>query len=1574
MSKKETLLEEILVIRKRMGLYNDSSVSTFLNEIFETEKKILLEQGEKRLATKAGKAIASVFGEVADESYRIGDQGLDKTLQDLNLKFPGGEFEGRSIKSLSELEDFANYYMSEHQVGRATTQEDALKEIFSIKGNSTLDNLKNGLANGINKFSMSAVKEDVAAARTKVNGKSANGKITSLPDQSAGGTRFEVSMTPVDDALDEFEKKFLRRKDGTTGRKPAGEEVDVDDFDINGDELIFAQRSSQEINSDVTEIITMKTKINQKLDLLAKQVDEAGNIVDSQKNFLHKEITAMRESINVILNRTEKLYKSAAKTKEVAEKEGEYAGKSTATRNIYDKNDVTISDKEKIKMDEARADAASEMVGAGWSFTRWYRNSKWLGGNKAGYGKQTVGTKLLGLLGDCNEIIVQWNKRVLTLIKRNAAGASGGFDTFATVFKRMITEVYSESPGRFSYADVKARMQNLTNDMLAAVRETIENSGKEGTEALTNKLRSRLVELMKEMESLQKMTKTYGNQEKIANLNKKRQELLSKGSLSADDQIKLDKLNKQIDAEILDETAVQQTSKQLGDVRVMDLIFKEYSTLADDIKLKIDQAAAEGVEGANELKLWWEEAGAAGKSNIDNLTEYLQGMDNLMKDKQTPNILRSGIDAIHEMSIISKYIDEWFIKPKAYTKGSASAAEATENVSDDFVEQMIKDSDLSPAPKEKLGLIGKFFKGIWNNFIKEIVIKGSWNMFKYGFISSTKEIDRIMAKYGPIKMVFILVVRQAVLQTLLGFGMGIIVEGLLLIDSLLKSFFAKDKEGKYLITPWVLGVVSGAAEGIPLENQSPAVQTKLSQMQEYFKKDLGDRLLSWINVPTIYRMIMNAGIIDWASNIYKGFAGKDMGTNPFPLFMGGDEDWGLFNGFMDETVTWFVTKTIGYFYAGVATDEIYAYKEEIQSEIDKTRAKIENIKDRGIEFGQEKIEEINKSEEDMRSKIVDYTNKGYYGDLSANKTYYDKLTSIIQHEFEPSFESELKGLDVKQRKTEGVKLYAKWYASHAKSVGVTDLDGTFYRVATGNELMSPFEWIDLTERGKTVTGANGITIKGVYVTKKNLNGELSYNQSNIYVYNPKDQILYVWSSANKAISESQIDKIYQKRKVEIDAQSDLTKLSLEEKNLRAELEDIYKKIDGWELALKKYENISDTDVNFSTEFPFINIEKGLSYPETVSMIKTKLNGGTYSVGTVNVSGDRGTRTVTVEKGLYDIRDELEKKYDLIINKFKEIKKTLGENTIKKIIMSEMKKYNRQRLFEEEEQRFGENKFDHWYDTFTFQKYDEKNNDFKDIDTDTLKHGKIKERFNDFIKNYDGDDAFVRAVVDTHPEVVRIKYLKDQANIQETYYPTGLASVLSLIRESKGEYEIFSVSRLKGGNWHLVKGDFTQKEMSNMVLTKQVPPEKQPKQRENGLESLKKKESAGTTKLASDETEGLKDLPKRVKEKLREKMSKGWTTEVPPKVFNEFYEESELNSVFNDKIKIYKLNSTPEFFKSLKDNSSHVLIRKGFCRSMTLAERDGDISNEQRKVVNHILNKCDEKFEGKLGLSYLSKKA
>ena len=327
------------------------------------------------------------------------------------------------------------------------------------------------------------------------------------------------------------------------------------------------------------------------------------------------------------------------------------------------------------------------------------------------------------------------------------------------------------------------------------------------------------------------------------------------------------------------------------------------------------------------------------------------------------------------------------------------------------------------------------------------------------------------------------------------------------------------------------------------------------------------------------------------------------------------------------------------------------------------------------------------------------------------------------------------------------------------------------------------------------------------------------------------------------------------------------------------------------------------------------------------------------------------------------------------NTAQEVKQKIPENNIKKIIkniLSSNMEIRKRRIFEQEdEKRFGENKYDHLYDAFTFEKYDDKTGEFKEIETDSLKHGKIKERFNDFIKRYDTDDAFVRAVVDTHEDIARIKYLKDQANISEAYLATGLALVLNAIRESKGEYEIFSVSR-SNGNWHLVKGDFNQKEMSKMKLTKQIPPEKQPKKKENGVESLKKKELTGITLLNQDEKKGLVELPNQIKRKVLEKLRSGWVTEKPYEFLKEFYSVSDINSVFNDKIKIYKLNPTKEFFESLAQNSPRVFIRKGFCKSLNVIKNTKISSESGEKIFKHILDKCQTKFKGEYGVTQINK--
>jgi hypothetical protein len=180
-------------------------------------------------------------------------------------------------------------------------------------------------------------------------------------------------------------------------------------------------------------------------------------------------------------------------------------------------------------------------------------------------------------------------------------------------------------------------------------------------------------------------------------------------------------------------------------------------------------------------------------------------------------------------------------------------------------------------------------------------------------------------------------------------------------------------------------------------------------------------------------------------------------------------------------------------------------------------------------------------------------------------------------------------------------------------------------------------------------------------------------------------------------------------------------------------------------------------------------------------------------------------------------------------------------------------------------------------------------------------------------------------------------------------------------------EIWSVARPADGNWFLVKGTFSKKELANMNLTKKVPADKEPETKEKPETGLKKKEETAVQKLKTNEVLGLENLPVKIKSKVREKMTQGWSPETPYPFFKDFYKESEINSVFNDKIIIYKLKPTKEFFDSLVDNSPKVSLQRGFCRSIYLAKSDSDISDDHQNIVDYVLDKCEKKYKGKLGI-------
>jgi hypothetical protein len=274
-------------------------------------------------------------------------------------------------------------------------------------------------------------------------------------------------------------------------------------------------------------------------------------------------------------------------------------------------------------------------------------------------------------------------------------------------------------------------------------------------------------------------------------------------------------------------------------------------------------------------------------------------------------------------------------------------------------------------------------------------------------------------------------------------------------------------------------------------------------------------------------------------------------------------------------------------------------------------------------------------------------------------------------------------------------------------------------------------------------------------------------------------------------------------------------------------------------------------------------------------------------------------------------------------------------------------------------KFGDDNFKHWKDTFTFKAVDEKNpGQYKEV---KINMEDVMDRIDHFRKKYDEDDAFVRAVIDTHEDVVKVMFTKDLAHLQENYKPKGLAIILQQIRESRGEMEIWSVARPANGNWFLVKGDYTPNQLVNMDLEKNEP---QPKEKEvdsRTEDDLKKKEESAIEKLKNNEKDGIEDLPKQVRDKVREKLSKGWTTEEPFFAFEQFYETSEINTVFNDKIKIYKLEPSDEFFRTLVKESASVRIKKGFCKSLKDLKNTKGLVEREQKVLNHFIEKCENKY-------------
>jgi hypothetical protein len=72
----------------------------------------------------------------------------------------------------------------------------------------------------------------------------------------------------------------------------------------------------------------------------------------------------------------------------------------------------------------------------------------------------------------------------------------------------------------------------------------------------------------------------------------------------------------------------------------------------------------------------------------------------------------------------------------------------------------------------------------------------------------------------------------------------------------------------------------------------------------------------------------------------------------------------------------------------------------------------------------------------------------------------------------------------------------------------------------------------------------------------------------------------------------------------------------------------------------------------------------------------------------------------------------------------------------------------------------------------------------------------------------------------------------------------------------------------------------------------------------------------------------------------------------------------------DSIDIYKLKPTKEFFNFITDNKTGDSIKRGFCRSIYYVKKEIDLEGKVMERVDDILDKCQNKFDGKYGQNYI----
>ena len=1531
--KKLDLISELQLIRNKMGLNNGNiNYNTIVSE-----SKILLYEGTGISPDDAARAFSEWLGLSTRQTTKEIGELLQKKPIDLHLPKIGGGFEVSTIRSIDELVAFAskaeNFYPNTEIVK-------ALQNVFEntpgLRQNVGKSILSSDVDNTIMRYNINRNSTKAASKAT-----SKNATIQALYNQITQDVGDELKI--VDDIM------------GRTNTSTTADELLPADFAtgsgykltedlVGGPEKSFVDFMS-DIDTKIKALEAQKLAHTTFVDRVRKLIQNSGIIDDAQKASLISDVGYLGKinnkgelSIQGAIDELNKIKKNA---EDLSKAKGQVAEekliRDPEAENMY-------------KPDEkfAGSDVSKIIFGVLGITTKLTAKAlyglNWLADVSVGWTLRKISTRMnteKGLGKKMANYKPDAFKRVAERYKRIHTMSVAWFDDIIMLARK--------NNNGFTKSTAKSWWIDLWNS-IAKGEGTSVNTFDE-TRLISKGIISEMMEL----------TRKYKGKNWVA----------QKGVYETE----MKRLFNDLEGTFR-KTTKRRLFTQDGATQITKLedLAKEFEGLIDDM--------VEGnIEGAAELKLFWKEA-TASDGEVNTFIELSKWLDDAAMSRgygKTNGTFGTFGFNWEDFFFFGSWLGK-NIKSFTDTPFSIAQREAQEKWA-------VKGADSKAATDNIVNKaeIPNETKNVLKAFLAEFqVTKKITNLLTYGHYMNADELQRLFAVYGPFKGILVVGTREVVTHTVVIGLIDIILEAAIQIDGMF-GFDTGDNERDYGATFTIIDALEYYGD----KYDTDSFRLMASELKDRVNADFWDQWFEEVlnNLTNGEEYFVKPMFIQNASFAEVILRGRGYTEEQIAIFL--ESEYSMYSSTVGEAlgdaIEWCynykkqrsvkygeegrknlieklnndfdrMTST-GYIYRGLSNTAVAEdYK---KNESKKISEQVDNLSSTGNIYGYEMgmPKWLNDTYTDSQGNVGIIKN-GLFGVLDYPDEPKSKYTFQDGTEYDFSYNLKDGGFSQHQEKA------TKWWGETKNKIGIMDsVNNIYYTIYPRNHFTN--------DQINSLISENKIVL-----ANKGTDAETS--SGSVLIFNPIDDKYYDFVLLDQVIPKEKLITLIntdnkKRRLARATEEYNIDKNKIEENEGKTLANLIYNK-DVLDEKIKEYIN-NGYDEKTSNYYPTYVRAYKIRYG-------TKNKNGKYvkwydPIDQVDVTYIDYDEQIKKAWGLYNNQtNKADKKFNdtkngsskIPTNESKNYSKIINEFlSIKNLKQTNMRNVKSQ-LFESK--RFDEDDYKHWKDTFTFQSVDEKNpGQYKDV---KLNMDDVMDRIPHYRKKYDEDDSFVRAVVDTHENVVRFMFTKDLANIREGYSAVGFAKILQQIRESRGEMEIWSVARPASGNWFLVKGDFTPKELMGMDLEKNEPSDKEPKKRENSLETLKKKELTSSNSLKNDEKSGFNELPKIVKKKLRDKFNFGWTTEEPNQNLMSYYDESEVKSVFGDDIKIYKLNANEEFFDYISQYSDSLPIKRGFCRSIQLSKNKIELTKKQKEKVRYVLNLCQNKFKDNLGLSISSR--